>query len=65
MIIDSHTHVDRVGWYDPPETILRLMDEAGIEQSIIMTYRDAPDSEGALEYIAQETLPGIQALSEK
>jgi predicted TIM-barrel fold metal-dependent hydrolase len=53
MIIDSHTHVDRVGWYDPPETIIRLMDEAGIDQSIIMTYRDAPDSEGALEYIAQ------------
>jgi predicted TIM-barrel fold metal-dependent hydrolase len=53
MIIDSHTHVDRVGWYDPPETILRLMDEAGIEKSIIMTYRDAPDSEGALEYIAE------------
>jgi predicted TIM-barrel fold metal-dependent hydrolase len=55
MIIDSHTHVDRVGWYDPPETILGLMDEAGIEKSIIMTYRDAPDSEGALEYIAEAT----------
>ncbi len=53
MIIDSHTHVDQVGWYDPPETIIRLMDEAGIDKSIIMTYRDAPDSEGALEYIAQ------------
>ena len=53
MIIDSHTHVDRVGWYDPPETIIRLMDEAGIDKSIIMTYRDAPDSEGALEYIAE------------
>jgi hypothetical protein len=46
MIIDSHTHVDRVGWYDPPETIVRLMDEAGIDQSIIMTYRDAPDGGG-------------------
>lgn len=53
MIIDSHTHVDRFGWYDPPETIIRLMDEAGIEQSIIMTYGDAPDVEGALEYIAE------------
>jgi predicted TIM-barrel fold metal-dependent hydrolase len=53
MIIDSHTHVDRVGWYDPPETIIRLMDEAGVDKSIIMTYRDAPDSEGALEYIAE------------
>ncbi len=53
MIIDSHTHVDRFGWYDPPETIIRLMDEAGVDQSIIMTYGDAPDVEGALEYIAE------------
>jgi len=53
MIIDSHTHVDRFGWYDPPETILRLMDEAGIDQSIIMTYGDAPDVEGSIEYIAE------------
>jgi len=53
MIIDSHTHVDKVGWYDPPETILRLMDEAGIDKSIIMTYGDAPDVEGSLEYIAE------------
>lgn len=53
MIIDSHTHVDRVGWYDPPETIIGLMDEAGVDKSIIMTYRDAPDSEGAIEYIAE------------
>jgi predicted TIM-barrel fold metal-dependent hydrolase len=53
MIIDSHTHVDRFGWYDPPETIVRLMDEAGIDQSIIMTYGEAPDVDGALEYIAE------------
>ncbi len=53
MIIDSHTHVDKFGWYDPPETILALMDEAGIDKSIIMTYGDAPDVEGALEYIAE------------
>jgi len=53
MIIDSHTHVDRFGWYDPPETIIRLMDEAGIAKSIIMTYGDAPDVEGSLEYIAE------------
>lgn len=53
MIIDSHTHVDRFGWYDPPETIIRLMDEAGVDKSIIMTYGDAPDVEGALEYIAE------------
>jgi predicted TIM-barrel fold metal-dependent hydrolase len=53
MIIDSHTHVDRFGWYDPPETIIRLMDEAGVDKSIIMTYGDAPDVEGSLEYIAE------------
>lgn len=53
MIIDSHTHVDKYGWYDPPETIVRLMDEAGVDKSIIMTYGDAPDVEGALEYIAE------------
>jgi predicted TIM-barrel fold metal-dependent hydrolase len=44
MIIDSHTHVDEVeawGWIDPPEVLLPLLDEAGIDQAIIMTYRDA------------------------
>jgi len=53
MIIDSHTHVDRFGWYDPPETIIRLMDEAGVDKSIIMTYVDAPDVKGSIEYIAE------------
>ncbi len=57
MIIDSHVHVDEVeplGWMDPPETILRLMDEAGIEKAIIMTYTDAPGlNERALEYTAE------------
>jgi predicted TIM-barrel fold metal-dependent hydrolase len=59
-IIDSHTHVDEVGaWQDPPEAILRLMDEAGIERAVIMTYRDAPALPGAagavapLDYIVQ------------
>ncbi len=53
MIIDSHTHVDKSWWYDPPETIIRLMDEAAVDKSIIMTYADAPDVEGSLEYIAE------------
>lgn len=53
MIIDSHTHVDRFGWYDPPETIIRLMDEARVGKSVIMTYVDAPDVKGSLEYIAE------------
>lgn len=56
MIIDSHTHVDEVpalGWIDPPETLLRLMDEAGITKAVIMTYTDLPGvNRDALEYIA-------------
>ncbi len=57
MIIDSHTHADEApgfGWFDPPETIIRLLDEAQIEQAIVMTYRDAPGpEEGVIEYIAE------------
>ena len=55
MIFDSHTHIDEAGfWVDPPETILRLMDEANIDKAIVMTYRDAPLPTGSdpLEYVA-------------
>lgn len=57
MIIDSHTHVDEVpawGWMDPPEVLIPLMDEAGVDRSVIMTYRDAagPDDPSTL-YIQQ------------
>jgi predicted TIM-barrel fold metal-dependent hydrolase len=53
MIIDSHAHVDLVeawGWMDPPESMLELMDEAEVDQAIIMTYRDAigPDDPATL-----------------
>lgn len=57
MIIDSHTHVDEApnyGWFDPPETIIRLMDEARIDKAVVMTYRDAPGpEERIIEYIAE------------
>lgn len=62
-IIDAHTHVDEVGtWQDPPEVIVRLMDEAAIERAVIMTYRDAPSmagDTGPLEYTrrAVESFP--------
>jgi predicted TIM-barrel fold metal-dependent hydrolase len=54
-VIDSHTHVDEYeafGWFDPPEAIIELIDEAGIEKAIIMTYADAPVLKpDALQYI--------------
>ena len=36
-IIDAHTHVDEseaLGWYDPPEKLIGLLDEAGISQAV-------------------------------
>lgn len=55
QVIDSHTHVDEYeafGWFDPPEAIIELMNEAGIEKAIVMTYADAPVlNPNALEYI--------------
>ena len=56
MIVDAHTHVDNAGlWVDPPEAILERMDEAGIDQAVIMTYRNAPmpGADDPLEYIAE------------
>lgn len=54
LIVDSHTHVDEAeafGWIDPPESILALMDEAGVDRAAIMTYVDAVD-EAPIEYLA-------------
>lgn len=44
-IIDFHTHVDEApafGWIDPPEKIVALLDEAGIDHAVAMTYVDYP-----------------------
>lgn len=57
-IIDAHTHIEGLPgspWQDPPELMIRLMDEAGIDQAIVMTYCDAPlhhDCYDPLAYVA-------------
>lgn len=57
MIIDAHTHIDACPgspWQDPPEVLLPLLDEAGIDRAIVMTYGDAPSSVwDPLGYVAQ------------
>jgi uncharacterized protein len=54
-IIDFHTHVDEApafGWIDPPDKIVGLLDEAGIDSAVIMTYTDLPGlNPDALDYI--------------
>ncbi len=55
-ILDAHTHVDEspaLGWLDPPETLIPLLDEAGIRRAVIMAYTDLPGARPeALEYVA-------------
>jgi uncharacterized protein len=57
MIIDFHTHVDEAeafGWIDPPEKLVPLLDDAGIDKAACMTYVDLPGSNpDALEYVAE------------
>jgi predicted TIM-barrel fold metal-dependent hydrolase len=57
VIIDFHTHVDEAelfGWIDPPEKLVPLLDEAGIDKAACMTYVDLPGSNPrALEYLAE------------
>jgi predicted TIM-barrel fold metal-dependent hydrolase len=56
MIVDFHTHVDEAeafGWIDPPEKLVPLLDEAGIDKAACMTYVDLPGSNpDALDYLA-------------
>ncbi len=55
-IIDAHTHVDEVpalGWIDPPEKLVKLLDEVGIARAVVMTYTELPGfNPRALEYLA-------------
>lgn len=57
MIVDFHTHVDEAelyGWFDPPEKLVPLLDDAGIDKAAVMTYVDLPGSNpAALEYVAE------------
>lgn len=59
MILDAHTHIEGLPgctWKDPPEDILRLMDEADIARAVVMTYVDAPGDFGAYDpvgYVAE------------
>ena len=58
MIVDSHAHVDEVpalGWMDPASSLVELMDDAGIDQAIVMTYTELPAvNPHALEYLAEQ-----------
>ena len=56
MIIDSHAHMDELvalGWLDPPEKVIKLMDWAGIDKAVVSTYCNLPGiNDNALEYVA-------------
>jgi predicted TIM-barrel fold metal-dependent hydrolase len=56
-VIDAHTHVDEVpalGWVDPPEKLVALLDEAGISRAVVMTYTEAPQFNArALDHLAE------------
>ena len=58
MIVDSHAHVDEVpalGWMDPAAALIGLMDEAGIDRAVVMTYTELPAvNPHALEYLADQ-----------
>ena len=56
MIIDAHAHIDEVlalGWVDPPEKAVSLMDGAGIDRAVVSTYSNLPGiNPKAMEYVA-------------
>jgi uncharacterized protein len=58
MIVDSHAHVDEVpalGWIDPAASLIGLMDQAGVDRAVVMTYTELPAvNPNALEYLADQ-----------
>jgi predicted TIM-barrel fold metal-dependent hydrolase len=58
VIVDSHAHVDEVpalGWIDPASSLVDLMDQAGVDRAVVMTYTEAPAvNPNALEYLADQ-----------
>jgi predicted TIM-barrel fold metal-dependent hydrolase len=58
LIVDSHAHVDEVpalGWMDPASALIELMDEAEVDQAIVMTYTELPAvNPNALDYLAAQ-----------
>lgn len=56
-IIDFHCHVDEApafGWIDPPEKLVPLLDDAGIDKAVCMTYVDYPGlNPSAVDYLAE------------
>ncbi len=58
MIVDSHAHVDEVpalGWMDPADALVGLMDDAGIDRAVVMSYTELPAVNPlALEYLAAQ-----------
>lgn len=56
-LIDAHAHTDVVealGWIDPPEKVLALMDKYGIEKAVVSTYANMPGiNPKAIEYLAE------------
>ncbi|MEQ8171224.1 MAG: amidohydrolase family protein [Candidatus Eremiobacterota bacterium] len=59
MIIDAHAHIQELkgsSWDSPPERLLTLMDRAGIDKAIVMTYSDMPGSDTELlRYVSEAT----------
>lgn len=60
MIIDAHAHSDYepvLGWDDPPEKVVGIMDANGIDKSVIMAYNEDSRSNIRTTYEAYKKFP--------